>query len=271
MATGPNRPFRELAVDSLHYKEGLSHAGKISSIWTKEGFQLMTAPELTDGVVILRMMTLADAEVHLANEDEVTVRFFGGRSTIETSRAAIEEARLSWESGGAWLNLGIWEVATGELVGYVDANLVCPGYRPGVAANITYNVRPAVRGRGYVSRAVGLMVRHLSEKTSAKAAVIQFNPENQASARIAQKAGFEHLCERIHEDGNRMMVYGLQLRPGAKELLLSDVYLQVQNRVDLSLQWKEIQLNSIYSKDFASLWLFAYAKRMESLSGTDKY
>lgn len=196
----------------------------------------MTAPELTDGVVVLRMMTLADAEVHLANEDEVTVRFFGGRSTIETSRAAIEEAMLSWKSGGAWRVLGIWEVATGELVGYVDANLACPGYRPGEVANITYNIRSAVRGRGYVPRAVGLMLRHLSEQTNAKAAVIQFNPENHASARVAQKAGFRHLGERIHEDGTRMVVYGLPLRPGSNELSLSDVCLQDQNLVDLSQQ-----------------------------------
>jgi RimJ/RimL family protein N-acetyltransferase len=183
----------------------------------------MTAPELTDGVVILRLMTIADAETHLANEDDVTVRFFGGRSTIETSRAAIEEARLSWESGGTWLNLGIWEATTGELVGYVDANLACPGYRPGVAANITYNVRPAVRGRGYVPRAVVLMLRHLSEQTSAKAAVIQFNPENHASVRVAQKTGFRNLGERIHEDGTSMVVYGLPLRPCPNQLSLSDV------------------------------------------------
>lgn len=183
----------------------------------------MTAPELTDGVVVLRLMTIADAETHFANEDDETVRFFGGRSTIETSRAAIEEARLSWESGGAWRNLGIWEVATGELVGYVDANLACPGYRPGVVANITYNVRPAVRGRGYVPRAVGLMVRHLAESTSVNAAVIQFNPENHASARVAQKADFKHIGKRIHEDGTRMLVYGLQLRPVKSGLAISDV------------------------------------------------
>jgi len=151
------------------------------------------------------------------------VRFFGGRSTIETSRAAIEEARLSWESGGTWLNLGIREAASGELVGYVDANLACPGYQPEVAANITYNVRSAVRGRGYVPRAVGLMVNHLTEKTAAKAAVIQFNPVNHASARVAQKAGFALLGERIHEDGSRMVVYGLQLRPGNSDLVISDV------------------------------------------------
>jgi len=193
---------------------------------------LLKTPELTDGVVVLRLMTIADAEAHLANEDDVTVRFFGGRSTIETSRAAIEEARLSWKSGGTWLNLGIWEAATGELVGYVDANLACPGYRPGVAANITYNVRPAVRGRGYVPRAVGLMLRHLSEQTSAKAAVIQFNPENHASARVAQKSGFRNLGERLHEDGTSMVVYGLPLRPLPNELSLPDVLLQDNNQTD---------------------------------------
>jgi hypothetical protein len=38
--------------------------------------EVMTAVELSDGVVILRPMALSDAEVHLAGEDEVTARFF---------------------------------------------------------------------------------------------------------------------------------------------------------------------------------------------------
>lgn len=186
--------------------------------------KVKTAPELTDGVIILRLMTLTDAEVHLANEDEVTVRFLsGGRSTIETVSAWIERNRLSWESGGPERCFGIREAATGELVGMVEANLAAPGYHPGVVANISYGVYPASRRRGYAARAVGLMVRYLAEKTTADVAVIQYDPPNHASARVVQKAGFKHLGERTGADGTRMIVYGLRLRPGKSSLVISDV------------------------------------------------
>jgi RimJ/RimL family protein N-acetyltransferase len=182
----------------------------------------MSAPELTDGVVVLRMMAMADAEAHFANEDDETVRFFGGRSTIDTAREAIENSRLSWETGEEWRNYGICEAVTGKLVGFVDAHLVAPGYLPGVA-NISYNVHSAVRGRGYVPRAVRLMVRFLAERTDAKIAVIQFDPENGSSERVAQKAGFKRLGERTGSDGKRMIVYGVRLKPAEHELAIPDV------------------------------------------------
>jgi hydroxypyruvate reductase len=43
-----------------------------------------------------------------------------------------------------------------------------------------------------------------------------------ASATMSQ-AVEETLGERIHEDGSRMVVYGLQLRPGNSDLVISDV------------------------------------------------
>jgi RimJ/RimL family protein N-acetyltransferase len=182
------------------------------------------SPELTDGVIVLRPMTVADAEMHLANEYEVTVRFFGGRSTIESSGEAIENARISLESGGSRRNLGIQEAATGRLVGSVNADLAAPGFQNGVVANISYNICPACRGQGYAPRAVRLMVYHLSEESAAEAAVIQFDPENHASARVARKAGFRPLGERLgSSDGKWLIVYGLHLRPGRSGLTLSDV------------------------------------------------
>lgn len=186
------------------------------------GQSIMGAPELSDGVVFLRMMTLSDAEAHFANEDDLTVRYFGGRSTMDSTTRAIEESQRSWESGGEWKNLGIWEIATNTLVGFVDANLAAPGYKAGVA-NISYNIQPAARGRGFVPRAVILLTRYLAGQASVETAVIQFDPENHSSERVAQKAGFKQLGERTGADGKRMIVYGLPLRPRLSELTLTDV------------------------------------------------
>ncbi len=183
----------------------------------------MDAIELTDNVIILRPMTLDDAATHLAGEDELTVRFLsGGRSSLETVCAQIERNRRSWEVGGPIRCFGIREAATGELIGIVEANVAAPGYRSGVA-NISYGLYPHARGRGFVTRAVRLMVRHLTENSIAAVAVIQVDPENQDSARVPPRLGFRLLGTRDAEGGSRMTVFGLRLAPAKDALTLCDV------------------------------------------------
>jgi len=47
----------------------------------------MSAPILTDGVITLRMMTLDDAEDHIKNEDELTIRYLSEcQSDLESTR-----------------------------------------------------------------------------------------------------------------------------------------------------------------------------------------
>lgn len=184
----------------------------------------MSVPVLADGVITLRMMTLDDAEDHIKNEDELTIRYLSEcQSTLESTRGWIEKNRLSWEEGGSIRCFGIQENSSGDLVGMIEANSSAPGYRANIIANISYGVRSAVRGKGYVPRAVNLIVRYLVAETNNVVAVIQFDPENCSSERVAQKAGFKHLGERTGSDGKLMIVYGLRLKPNAKELIISDV------------------------------------------------
>jgi len=105
----------------------------------------------------------------------------------------------------------------------IEANSSAPGYKAGVVANISYGVRSLVRGKGYVPRAVNLISKYLAGETNTVVAVIQFDPENHPSGRVAQKSGFKHLGERTGSDGKRMIVYGLRLKPNEKELTISDV------------------------------------------------
>jgi RimJ/RimL family protein N-acetyltransferase len=179
--------------------------------------------DLTDGVVVLRPMTPADAELHLAGEDEPTVRFLsGGRSTVETVLAWIERNRVSRGSAGPVRSFGICLAATGALIGMVEANLAAPGFRSGVA-NISYGLYPGARGHGHATRAVVLMTRYLAAESDADVAAIQVQPENFASARLPGRAGFRFLGERVTADGERMMTYAMALRPPAGEVSLSDV------------------------------------------------
>jgi hypothetical protein len=64
----------------------------------------VNAPRLTDGVIVLDRHRLADADAHLAGEDEEQARRFGwypATSTPETVRRAIRRWQRQWASDGA--------------------------------------------------------------------------------------------------------------------------------------------------------------------------
>ncbi len=183
---------------------------------------MVAANELTDGVVTLRPMTPADAESHLAGEDEQTVRFLsGGRSTMETVLLWIECNRVSHEASGPVRVFGICLTDIGTLVGMVEANMATSFFRPGVA-NVTYGLYPDARGHGYATRAVYLAMRYLVDHTDTDVAAIQVHPENVASSRIPERLGFRFLGNRKASESDKMMTYAKSLRRPV-ELLLSDV------------------------------------------------
>ena len=183
---------------------------------------MIASNELTDCVVTLRPMTSADAEIHLAGEDEQTVRFLsGGRSTMETVLAWIECNRASHEASGPVRAFGICLTTTGALVGMVEANMAISFFSPGVA-NVTYGLYPDARGHGYATRAVYLAMRYLVDDTDTDVAAIQVHPENVASSRIPERLGFRFLGNRKASESDQMRTYAKSLRRPA-ELRLSDV------------------------------------------------
>lgn len=167
--------------------------------------------ELTDEVITLRPMAVSDARAHLEGEDEATVRFLsGGRSTIETVTSWIESNTESWRKAGPIRSFGIRDKRTDRLVGVVDANLAAPGLPLG-AANITFGVYPPFRGKGYASRAVRLMVKYLQQETVIETAMIQVVSANEASIRVAERAGFEPAGRRATEDGEVLELFRISL------------------------------------------------------------
>ena len=174
------------------------------------GTAMTPADELTDGIVTLRSMTPADAELHLAGEDEPTVQYLsGGHSTMETVLAWIGRSRVSLASSGPVRAFGICLTATGTLVGMVEANMAAPGFRPGVA-NISFGLHPSARGHGHATRAVDLLRRYLADLAAsvAEAAELQaqltvLRPELQ-QARATLEAGVA-----TGSDAERELVEGL--------------------------------------------------------------
>lgn len=113
--------------------------------------------------VQLRPLTAADAEAHCAGEDELIVR---------------------WLTGG----YGVW--VDDRLGGYVDFD---PDLDDGLEAdevNVSYCVHPWARGRGVAEEAVRLVCDVLRRDRIGSRAAIRADPENAASVRVAEKAGF---------------------------------------------------------------------------------
>jgi RimJ/RimL family protein N-acetyltransferase len=146
------------------------------------------APRLSDGVIVLDRHTLADADAHLAGEDEEQARRFGwypARSTPEGVRGAIEKWQRQWASRSATRVFAIRERQTGALAGGCEVRL-----RDNRIAEMSYWVFPPFRGRGYAGRAIGLACEWAFGELGVERMEIYVEPDNAASRGAARRAGF---------------------------------------------------------------------------------
>jgi RimJ/RimL family protein N-acetyltransferase len=151
-------------------------------------------PELTDGVIVLSMLTVVDTAALVDGEDEhILRRLSAGPSTLETAARRIavcaEHWAGDWYRGGAKLVWGVRDVATGALAGTAEVQLCNPELAAG-AANLSYGVFPGWRGRRYGSRAVGLMCEFLATRTTASVAILRIDSDNGPSLRVAEQSSF---------------------------------------------------------------------------------
>ena len=112
----------------------------------------MHPPLLTDGVIFLRPLEVADGPAHLAGEDEeIAIYLSGGKSSEETVRAYIERSLEDWRNVGPRRAFGVFSCANLSLIGSVEANLSLPILKPG-QVNISYGVFSEWRGQGIAVR-----------------------------------------------------------------------------------------------------------------------
>lgn len=145
-------------------------------------------PRLSDGVIALDRHTLADADAHLAGEDEEQARRFGwypARSTPETVRRAIVRWQREWATGSPTRVFAIREPETGELAGGCEVRV-----RDNGLAEMSYWVFPPFRGRRYASRAVILACDWAFAELGVERMEIYVEPDNAASRSVALLAGF---------------------------------------------------------------------------------
>ncbi|GJF35115.1 hypothetical protein KNE206_78150 [Kitasatospora sp. NE20-6] len=175
----------------------------------------MDEVKLSDGIVTLSPLRPDDAEAHLAGEDELLVRRLnGGPGTREGIEAYFRHCREQWEASGPLRAFGIRVDAGEVLAGTIDLRFAGDGLVPG-QVNIAYGLYPSWRGRGLATRAVLLASRYAAGEGGAEA-VIQVEPENPASAAVAQRAGFTSGRRTHGRDGTRFDRYTRDLRAAVR-------------------------------------------------------
>jgi RimJ/RimL family protein N-acetyltransferase len=148
----------------------------------------MEVPRLADDVVVLDAFTPADAEAHLAGEDEEQARRFGWypkRSTPATVRDAFARWAEAWRNEGATRAFAMRELESGALVGGCEIRL-----SGGPSAEISYWTFPHHRRKGYATRAVRLLTAFAFAQLAVKRIEAQVEPDNPASRRVIEGAGF---------------------------------------------------------------------------------
>ena len=141
---------------------------------------------LTDGVIVVRDWTEDDLEtlVELARDPE-TLRW-----TRVPEDNSVEHARELLGAAESPPTL-IADAATGEIIG--SGGLV--GDLGDGRAELGYWVAPAHRGRGIATRLVRLLADWALGEGGYARVELHVHPENAASARVAERAGFA--CEGV--------------------------------------------------------------------------
>ncbi|GLW99685.1 GNAT family N-acetyltransferase [Microtetraspora sp. NBRC 16547] len=145
--------------------------------------------ELTDGVVRLTPLTLADADdFHtVASVPDV----YGHHVLPEPPEHAesVERCRYAlhlWLAGDR-AEVAIRDAATGAYAGDIQLTNVVP---PLDQAMTGYSLHPDYRGRGFVTRALELLVEWAFTHTSLRRIIAGTAPDNTASHRVLERAGF---------------------------------------------------------------------------------
>ena len=156
-------------------------------------------PPLANGVVRLRPLALADAGALAAVSRDPSIT----RNTNTPAFADENEARAwlgerTWRADGPW-RFVIADAGSNELLGYIGVRLVDRN------GQIGYWVRQEARGRGVATRALRLVSRWALETAGFDRVQLLVEPGNEASRRVAEKAGFreEGVLRRYVDVGGR--------------------------------------------------------------------
>jgi RimJ/RimL family protein N-acetyltransferase len=167
--------------------------------------------------MVLRPSTHQDAEAIRIVYSEPDIRHWMGWDgepppDEAEALANIERAAAAWLDG-SWAVFRIADRATDQVVGGVNLRLA-----DHQIAEISYFVRESARGRGLATRAVRLVSRWAFDDLGIQRIELRVHPENNASRRVAEKAGFvfegTERASRAWPDGTRFDSLLFSLIPG---------------------------------------------------------
>jgi RimJ/RimL family protein N-acetyltransferase len=144
------------------------------------------AGPLTDGTVCLRYRQATDLDaIRAASHDPETRRWLNDPPMDDEARAAsMTRVADAFQSGRA-APLVIADRVTNQAIGLINVQ-----FRDDRVATIAYSVFPGHRGQGVAPRAVRLAVNWAFSQLGLSELLLEIDPENLASLRVARKCGF---------------------------------------------------------------------------------
>ena len=175
------------------------------------------AATLTDGVVRLRPWRPTDAmAVFEACQDPQIARFvpIPQPYTLDSATGFVRGSAADHDTGPS-AHFAIVDPSTDRLLGAISRHGP-NGHR----AMIGYWLAPEARGHGYATRAVPLLAEHTFDTTDTIRLELYTDVANDASGRVALRAGFEREGIRRAWDLDREgrpidAVFYVRLRPGS--------------------------------------------------------
>jgi RimJ/RimL family protein N-acetyltransferase len=151
-------------------------------------FLMLQPPALSTDEIALRPWTSEDLdELVEALQDPEIPRWtrIPEPYTIDEGRAFLEHSQGSW-ADGTGANFAVVDRATDRLLGSIGVR-----FHEGTAASVGYWVARDTRGRGIATAALRLIAHWLLRELMLERLELVTDPENVASQRVAEKAGFQ--------------------------------------------------------------------------------
>ncbi|MDH2430669.1 GNAT family N-acetyltransferase [Sphaerisporangium sp. TRM90804] len=144
---------------------------------------------LSDGVVEISPLTLADADGYQEMMGEPEAMAYSVPPEPPDMEETLRRCRYTplWWLTGERAEMGVRDALTGELAGHLQLMNVVP---PLGQAMIGYNLARRFRGRGFMTRSVGLLTEWAFGHTALHRLVAGTAVGNTASQRVLERAGF---------------------------------------------------------------------------------
>lgn len=144
--------------------------------------------ELSDGVVRLTPIAVEDAaDYHrMMREPSVAAYSVGLDRTLEDDERRMRSTGYWWVSGQR-VELAVRDAASGAFAGHLQLAQVAPTFGQ---AMVGYSLVPEFRGRGFMTRAVNLLVEWAFANTALRRIVAGTHPSNIASQKVLTRADF---------------------------------------------------------------------------------